>query len=171
MNLFIDFIPVFINSNATLIIALISLCVSIYAINMSFKASDLNRTIAKEKNQQKSPDKKMEVLREIDRQNTILGNLLVIFTEKLFIYKSDSRFFFKHSNEIEKLEQNIKKIKALRTKYESYRSTAEKAQNESELDNLENSLAKTKDINSYIEYELTEEENNLKELKQSKPLL
>ena len=165
MNHFIEFIPNFIHANLALIIALLALCLSVHALNVatkSIRTGTKAEPVAKPKN---DPEPKPDILNMVERQYLMLGNYLLTMREILHIYKCDSRLFFKHTNDIERLKNSIQKIQSLQSIYEDFRSRAQKVETPADLLNLELTLAEARENHAHVEQDYLEEKKKLQDLK------
>jgi hypothetical protein len=178
MKLFTDFIPVFVNDNLPLIIALIALFLSIYAINISYKSlKNFNKSeVDKNSEEKKEPEEKpvklsnqqSEILDAIERQISKLDKLFSILAETLFIYQSDSRLFYKHSSDIDRLKNKIQELQEIKAGYEEHRSMVKNIDSDFDFNTLDISIAEIKRLPLHIEHDLIAEKKTLDDLKKYK---
>ncbi len=153
----------FISMNASLLVSILALVISLVTNAISRKAGKLSQAAKEESDRILLFEKKREMLNEVDRQNARMGTFLMITVQKVILLNDHPDLRKKYPDEYGRLLNNLNCVQTLRSKHEEQRSGLERIGDGFDITKQDEILANIRCLSIYIDEEISKEERGLKD--------
>lgn len=151
----------FLEANATLLIAVFALAISLRAIHVAQLAHRLNVQNTQEARRIKLAERKRETLNELDRQHTLMASLEMVTAHKIMLFSEYPALQATHAEEFDRLKSNLSVVRLLRSQYEAQRHDLEQIGPDGDLEKQEALLANIRRLTIHIEKDIKHETEDL----------
>lgn len=161
----LDIIITIVTDHAVLLIAILSLVVSLRSNSIAAKAKQFTEQSLRDARRVEVFRKRTEILAEIDRQHARFGTLLAIIAEKSVLYQQNPVIAKRNLSEISRLTKSMKAIQQLMDRYKKQRSVSERIGEGADLAQHEVGLAEIRRLTIHVDEDISKELMGLEDVR------
>lgn len=154
----------FVESNATLLVAIFALAVSLLANRTARAAHTLNLKAKRDQDRARLFEKKRETLNELDTQYARMATLSMVISQKILLFRDNPRLHESMPDEFARLKSNLASIERLRSRNSEQRAVTEAIREGMDISAQDEALAEIRRLTIHIEKDIAHEQSGLNEL-------
>lgn len=155
----------FLTTNATLLVAMLALVVSLYAARYARRAYDLNARNKLDADRVLLFDRKRELLNEVDKQHVALCALSALIAQKSSLICRYPVLQEENPGELQRLTANLAAVELLGSGYKEHRRLCEATDLGADIPRLSEILANIRQLTIHLEKDIALEKSSLDELR------
>lgn len=156
----------FLSSNATVLISLVALAVSLRASYTSHRSYTLNLKNRQDADRIKIYEKRREVLNELDLQHTRFATLMMLTAQKILVFRDHPGLVASMEKELERLRRNLDYLEKQHASYEEQRGGLEQIGEGADIAKQEELLALIRKLTIHVEKDIAHERTDLEQLRE-----
>ena len=162
----------FISTHAALLVALMAVVIALRASHIAKLAYHLNVQNKSDADRVLLAEKKRSLMNELDKQHATLARLSFITAGEMLQFQQCPKLNELLPDELDRLKSNLNTIEVLENGYDPQRALAESLEPGREISEIENQIAKVRQLSIHLEKDIIHEQSllgNLRHLVKTAP--